>query len=162
MIRNCFGVSSIFTVGGSGDSITAQEESFGNAPVGARRTRKTPSRKAVMRTLAAPAVSSTPSFSFSTRWTFPTCCQPCATTAPPLRAQASRPIPMCRATPVISTLPGMRKKRRTIKGVSYPCSYDAARRQAASHCSKNADAFAPSMRRLTASSTRHRAVSPPP
>src|SRR5882672_6482207 len=37
-----------------------------------------------------------------------------------------------------------------------------ARRQAASHCSKNADAFAPSMRRLTASITRHRAVSPPP
>src|SRR6266403_2901726 len=126
MIRNCFGVSSIFTVGGSGDSITAQEESFGNAPVGARRTRKTPSRKAVMRTLAAPAVSSTPSLSFSTRWTLPTCCQPWATTAPPLRAQASRPIPMCRATPVISTLPGMRKKRRTIKRVSYPCSYDAA------------------------------------
>jgi len=44
--------------GGSGDSITAQEESLGKVPLGATRTRSTPSRNAVSRTFATPAVIS--------------------------------------------------------------------------------------------------------
>ena len=62
-----FWFSSTLTAGGSGDSITAQEKSLGKVPFGATRTRNTPSRNAVTRTFAVPAVSSTPSFSLSTR-----------------------------------------------------------------------------------------------
>src|SRR5712664_472231 len=61
--------------------------------------------------------------------------------------------------------PGNEKKTKNDEACFLPVQLrygTVARRQAASHCSKNADAFAPSMRRLTASSTRHRAVSPPP
>src|ERR1700686_3831866 len=64
--------------------MTAHEESAGKLPLGATRTRTMPSRNAVMRTLASPAVSSRPSESFSTCCTFPRCCQPCA----PAAAQA--------------------------------------------------------------------------
>jgi hypothetical protein len=67
MTRISFGLSSILRVGGSGDSMSAQEKSFGKDPSGATRTRKTPSRKTVTRTFAVPAANSTPSFSFSTR-----------------------------------------------------------------------------------------------
>ena len=117
--RISFGFSSILKAGGSGDSITAQEESFGKVPLGATRTRNTPSRNTVTRTFAAPAVNSTPSFSFSTRWTLPRCCQPCAAANPLPRAEVRNPIPMSRANPVISILPGREEKRRTIKCVSH-------------------------------------------
>ena len=90
---NSFLLSSILIAGGSGVSITAQEKSFGKEPCGAKRTRITPSRKAVMRSFAEPAVSSTPSFSFSTRCTFPMCCQPVAAAPSGLAAQSSNPTP---------------------------------------------------------------------
>ncbi|SRR5260370_11470048 len=61
-----------------GDSITAQEKSFGNVPFGSTRTRNTPSWNTVRRTFAGPAANSTPSFSFSTLETCSRCCQPCA------------------------------------------------------------------------------------
>src|SRR5690348_6204551 len=76
VIRSSDLLSSMLLAGGSGDSITAQEKSLGKEPRGASRTRMMPSRNAVMRSLADPAVSSTPSLSFSTRCTFPMCCQP--------------------------------------------------------------------------------------
>src|SRR5437588_12489030 len=117
--RISFGFSSILKAGGSGDSITAQEESLGKVPFGATRTRNTPSRNTATRTFAGPAVNSTPSFSFSTRWTLPRCCQPCAAANPLPRVEARNPIPMSRANPVISILPGREEKRRTIKCVSY-------------------------------------------
>src|SRR5581483_11979013 len=62
--------------------MTAQEKSLGKTPDGATRTRTIALLKAVMRTLALPARSSTPSGSFSTLVTLPMCCQPCAA-APP-------------------------------------------------------------------------------
>src|ERR1700687_2234088 len=126
LIRISFWLSSILKAGGSGDSITAQEESLGKVPLGATRTRNTPSRNTVMRTFAAPAVISTPSFSFSTRWTLPRCCQPCPTAIPQPRAETSRPIPMRRANPIISILPGREEKRRTIACVFYLGRNDAA------------------------------------
>src|SRR6266849_1302732 len=82
--------SSIFTAGGCGGSITAQEKSFGKLPCGATRTRTIPSLNAVMRTFARPAVSSTPSLSFSTRCTVPRCCQPSAEGCGAHRPSASR------------------------------------------------------------------------
>src|SRR3984893_11349191 len=77
-MRSSVFASSIFTGGRSGVSITAQEESLEKVPRGATRTRITPSRNAVMRTRARPAAKATPSLSFSTRSTAPTCCQPSA------------------------------------------------------------------------------------
>jgi hypothetical protein len=47
-----------------------------------------------MRSFAEPTVSSTPSFSFSTRWTFPMCCQPDAAALVMHNAQTSGPIPL--------------------------------------------------------------------
>src|SRR6266478_3492036 len=82
--------SSIFTAGGCGVSITAQEKSFGKLPCGATRTRTIPSLNAVMRIFARPAVSSTPSLSFSTRCTVPRCCQPSAEACAAHRPSASR------------------------------------------------------------------------
>src|SRR6266446_2022511 len=120
LIRISFRVSSILNAGGSGDAITAQEESLGKVPFGATRTRNTPSRKTVRRTFAAPAVSSTPSFRFSTRWTLPTCCQPCATASPHPTMEASTPIPMRRTYPVMSILPGC-EKRIDRSGVKPTC-----------------------------------------
>src|SRR6266436_2406729 len=117
-MRISFGFSSILKAGGSGDSITAQEESLGKVPLGATRTRNTPSRNTAMRTFAGPAVNSMPSFSFSRRWTLPRCCQPCAAANPLPRAEARNPIPMRRANPVMSILPGSEEKRRTIRCIS--------------------------------------------
>src|ERR1700674_1419168 len=128
-IRISFGFSSILKAGGSGDSITAQEESLRKVPLGATRTRNTPSRNTAMRTFAGLAVNSTPSFSFSTRWTLPRCCQPCATAIPHPRAEASSPIPMRRANPVMSILPGSEEKRRTIRCIS--CCAETIRRRTA-------------------------------
>src|SRR6266849_4867124 len=118
VMRISFGFSSILKAGGSGDSITAQEESLGKVPLGATRTRNTPSRNTAMRTFAGPAVNSMPSFSFSRRWTLPRCCQPCAAANPLPRAEARNPIPMRRANPVMSILPGSEEKRRTIRCIS--------------------------------------------
>src|SRR6266404_7234064 len=70
--------------------MTAQDESLGKLPRGTTRTRKTLSLKTVMRTLARPAVSSTPSFNFSTRCTAPMCCQPWAQTPVAQNAKASK------------------------------------------------------------------------
>src|ERR1051326_4929891 len=56
----------------------AQDESVGNTPCGATRTRMVVSLNAVIRIFARPAVSSTPSRILSTCWTAPICCQPCA------------------------------------------------------------------------------------
>src|SRR5215813_8454561 len=74
-------LSSTLTAGACGVSTTAHEKSLGNVPFGATRTRNTPSRNTVKRTLALPLVSSRPSGSFSTFCTAPMCCQPCASSA---------------------------------------------------------------------------------
>src|SRR5580704_13071563 len=93
VMRSSFFPSRTLIAGGSGDSITAQEKSLGKEPCGARRTRITPSRKTVMRSLAEPAVSSTPSLRFSTCCTSPICCQPVAAALLPLIAESSRVTP---------------------------------------------------------------------
>src|SRR6266478_4172815 len=103
-----FWFSSNLTGGGWGDSITAQEKSLGKVPLGATRTRNIPSRKAVIRTFADPAASSTPSFNFSTRCTLPRCCQPCAAAVPHPRATATRSIPTRPINPAMNP-PGTRE-----------------------------------------------------
>src|SRR6266480_1035524 len=131
--RISFGFSSILKAGGSGDSITAQEESLGKVPFGATRTRNTPSRNTATRTFAGPAVNSTPSFSFSTRWTLPRCCQPCAAANPLPRVEARNPIPMSRANPVISILPGREESEERLS-VFPTCAETIRHRPAVSSC----------------------------
>src|SRR6266851_6072488 len=47
------------------------------------------------------------------------CCQPWATALPHQRTEASSPIPMRRANPVMAILPGCEEKRRTIRCASF-------------------------------------------
>src|SRR5882762_9230429 len=90
VIFSSFLESTRLGTGGCGVPMTAQDESLGKLPRGATRTRITLSLNAVIRTLARPAVSSTPSFSFSTRCTAPMCCQPWAQTPVAQNAKASK------------------------------------------------------------------------
>src|SRR5262249_13764796 len=107
--------SSTFKTGGAGSAITAQEKSFGKFPSGATLTRKTSSRTAVMRTLALPAVSSTPSLSFVTCCTLPTCCHPSATQVAAKDKQAAH---IARKRPVFPNMTSSVRFPRAARRVS--------------------------------------------
>src|SRR2546425_2626557 len=64
----------------------------------------TPSRKAAMRTRDLPAVSSMPSLSFSTRWTAPMCCQPCAQPGAQKKSDVAARAPAQRTDPDMTNL----------------------------------------------------------
>jgi hypothetical protein len=79
----------------------------------------------VIRTLAGPAVNSTPSFSFFDALDFPNVL-PALSDRPPAKSaseQANSDVSndSCHFNP-----PGSEEKRRTLKLVSYPCRYDTA------------------------------------
>src|SRR5690348_1416683 len=135
VMRSSDVLSSILTAGGSGGSITAQEKSFSKEPTGARRTRTTPSRKAVMRSFAEPAISSTPSGNLSTRCTLPICCHPAAAAGPPPTVQNNRPIPEHRTRNDMVSLT-VRVGGRIIPRNDLTRFEQRLDGQAASHCSK--------------------------